>query len=283
MKVISIIIKDLKTILSDKQALAIMILMPLILMTILSFALKGSFVSDDYDMESVNIAVVKLYDENKDSLMFEEALNNVFLVKNLSDSSDEVNPETIFFDEFLNNEDVKKIITYSVEEENTALELLDKGEISAVVILPEKFIYNMKFNLITPFRNNVNIKILTHPDKSIDGQIVESVIEAYSNAMSSVIIGKNVLIEEALANDIRGNEFGNMDDVMESMSKLIEEININMENVAIEGKRNVSSADYYAAAMMTMFILFAAGQGGRMLLEEKENQTYQRMIIAGTS
>ncbi|MEL7658964.1 MAG: ABC transporter permease, partial [Bacillota bacterium] len=40
---------------------------------------------------------------------------------------------------------------------------------------------------------------------------------------------------------------------------------------------------YYAAAMLTMFILFAAGHGGRMLLEEKENTTYQRMMVAGTS
>jgi len=34
---------------------------------------------------------------------------------------------------------------------------------------------------------------------------------------------------------------------------------------------------------MTMFILFAAGQGGRMLLEEKDNLTYQRMSVAGVS
>jgi ABC-2 type transport system permease protein len=52
--------------------------------------------------------------------------------------------------------------------------------------------------------------------------------------------------------------------------------------MTVEGRRNISSFDYYAVAMMTMFILFAAGHGGRMLLEEKENITYQRMIIAGT-
>lgn len=291
MKVISIIKKDLKTILSDKQALAIIILMPIILMTILSMALKGSFMSgDDSNMESVNIAVVKLYDKNKDAQMFETALNNDLLSKQMGesdkeivDSSDDVDPENIFFDDFLESEEVSKIITYSVEEEKRAMELLDSGEVSAVVLLPERFIYNMKINLLTPFRNNVNVKILTHPDKTISGQIVESVMEAYTNAMSSLIIGKNVLIETAMANDLGENEFKNMDDVMEGMSKMMENININIEDVVVEGKRNISSADYYATAMMTMFILFAAGQGGRMLLEEKENQTYQRMIIAGTS
>ncbi|MDW5299414.1 MAG: ABC transporter permease [Sedimentibacter sp.] len=282
MKVISIIKKDLKTILSDRKALAIIILMPIILMTILSMALKGSFVSsDDLNIESINIAVVKLYDKNKDTQMFETALDNNLLSKDV-DSSD-VDPENIFFEDFLGSEEVEKIISYSVEEEKRAMELLDSGEVSAVVLLPERFIYNMKINFLTPFRNNVDVKILTHPDKTISGQIVESVMEAYTNAMSSVIIGKNVLIETTMANDLGENGFENMDDVMEDMSKMMENININIEDVVVEGKRNISSADYYSTAMMTMFILFAAGQGGRMLLEEKENQTYQRMIIAGTS
>jgi len=51
----------------------------------------------------------------------------------------------------------------------------------------------------------------------------------------------------------------------------------------LEGKKPISSSDYYSVAMMTMFILFAAGQGGRMLLEEKDNQTFQRMVVAGTT
>ncbi|HCS11992.1 MAG TPA: hypothetical protein DIV40_11110, partial [Clostridiales bacterium] len=60
MKVISIIIKDLKTVLSDKQAIIVTMLMPVILMTILSMALKGSFISsDDVVIEEIKIAVVK--------------------------------------------------------------------------------------------------------------------------------------------------------------------------------------------------------------------------------
>jgi len=60
-------------------------------------------------------------------------------------------------------------------------------------------------------------------------------------------------------------------------------IKVNIDNVAVEGRRTIKSTEYYAVAMMTMFILYAAGQGGRMLLEEKDNQTYQRMVIADIS
>ncbi|HOE57474.1 MAG TPA: ABC transporter permease, partial [Bacillota bacterium] len=66
------------------------------------------------------------------------------------------------------------------------------------------------------------------------------------------------------------------------ISSAMENIKIDIGDVIVEGRKSIGSFDYYSAAMMTMFILFAASHGGRMLLEEKENITYQRMIIAGT-
>ena len=292
MKIVSIIIKDLKILISDKKALAIMILMPVILTSILSMALKGLFVvGEGMKVEQVKIAVVKQYDEKKDSEMFVSNLNSNFIskamgedvLKDLTDSSGEIDPEEIFFEEFLDSEDVSEFISYRIEDEAAALELLSRQEVSAVVILPEKFIYDMKINMLTTFRNKIDIQILTHPDRNIDGKIVKSVIEAYTNSMSSIIIGKNIIIETAMVNDIGDDGFKNMDELMEGMSDTMESIKINMDNVVLEGKKPVSSADYYAVAMMTMFILFAAGQGGRMLLEEKDNLTYQRMSVAGTS
>lgn len=281
MKVFNIIIKDFKTILSDRQAIIISLLMPLILMSILSMALKGSFISSNsLDIERINIAVVKGYDESSDNIMFEKTLKNVLDIT-LDDV--EVNPDKIFFQDFLESEEVSKLLKYTVAEEKEAMELLNKGEAAAVVVLPDKFIYDMKINLVTPFRNTVDIKVLTHADKSVAGEIVTSVMEAYTDSMSSVIIGKNVLIEAVSANDLGEGGYDNMEEIMEGMSSLMKGININIENVVVEGRESVTSAEYYAVAMMSMFILFAAGQGGRMLLEEKDNQTYQRMIIADIS
>ncbi len=57
--------------------------MPLILMTILSFALKSSFSDGDYFDEGVKIAVVKLYNRDEDSKMFDETLRNGIFLKNM--------------------------------------------------------------------------------------------------------------------------------------------------------------------------------------------------------
>lgn len=288
MKIASIIIKDLKAVLSDKQALAIMILMPMILMTILSFALKGSFATGEYDMDSVNIAVVKLYDAKNDSEMFEESLRDGLFSKSIGEetlddmisSSGDADPEKIFFEDFLGSREVSRLVSYTVVDESRAMELLKSGEISAAVILPERFVYSMKYNLLTPFRNNVDLKVLVNPDRNIDGQVVNAVMKAYTDVISSVIIGKNVLIEEAMANGV--SDLKDIDDAVEKITSAMDEIEVNTADVAVEGKRSIKSADYYASAMMTMFILFAAGNGGRMLLEEKDNRTYQRMAVAGT-
>ncbi len=289
MKVISIIIKDLKIVLSDKKAVVIILLMPVILMTILSFALKGSFASGGENIETIKVAVVKQYDEEQDSKMFLNLLSSDFISKEMGEATKEdlinndLNIEKIFFEEFLQSDDVSKYINYRIESEEKATELLNNKEVSAVVILPEHFIYNMKINLLTPFRNKVNIDIITHPDRTFDGQIVKTVMESYSNSISSIIIGKNVLIETSMSNDVGTEKLNNLNDVMESMSDLIEGIKIEFEDVAVKDRKNITSQDYYSVAMMTMFILFAAGQGGRMLLEEKENGTYHRMTSAGTS
>ncbi len=290
MKVISIIKKDLKIILSDKKALVIILVMPIILMSILSFALKGIFV-DDWEINQISIAIVKQYDAESDDKRFHDALQNGLLSQgmgqeareSLLSAGNDANPENIFFHDFLEIEEVADIISYRLETEKKAKALLHKGKISAIVLLPEKYIYNMKVNLLTPFRNKVEIKVLTNPDDTLNGQIVRTMIEAYSDTMSSMVISKNVLIESIMANDIANDGFDGVGTIMEEMSEALESIQVEMAGVNLEGRNPITSANYYAAAMLTMFILFAAGHGGRMLLEERENTTFQRMTVAGIS
>ena len=128
MKVINIIIKDLKVVLSDKQAIIVTMLMPLILMTILSMALKGSFISsDDIEINQIPAAVVKLYDEAADSQIFVQTLEERL---NINLTGDEFAPEEIFFKDFLGSKEVSKLLNCRIEEYEKAMELLNEGEIS---------------------------------------------------------------------------------------------------------------------------------------------------------
>ena len=123
MKIISIIRKDLITILSDKKALAIILAMPIILMVILSFALKGIFTEDALTEGRVKIAVVKEYDAQEDDKNFTDSLNSGMLLQNLGETtakdiksaSGDIDPGKIFFHDFLDSKEVSDIITYRIE------------------------------------------------------------------------------------------------------------------------------------------------------------------------
>ena len=63
-------------------------------MTILSMALKGSFMSsDDIEIEEIELAVVKNYDEVADSQMINKNLKDLL---NIDLAEVEINPEEIF-------------------------------------------------------------------------------------------------------------------------------------------------------------------------------------------
>jgi ABC-2 type transport system permease protein len=292
MRIMDMLRKDLKIILSDRKALAIIIFMPIILSTILSFALGGSFMDmNEGNISKFHLAIVKKYDMDKDIDNINNSLTNGLIGENLNynESNDlikaakELNIEELFFDKFLGNNKLKKIIDYRVEDEETAMKLLKNKKIAGVVILPENFVYDMTINFITPFRNKVSINVIGNPEYAMGLQVVEGVMSGFTDKISSIIIGKNVFLETALEEGIEKTVFEDMGIIVKEIEKSIEDIGANIGYIQLEGKKSISSFDYYAAAMATMFMLFAAGYGSRTLLEEKDNITYQRMIIAGTS
>lgn len=292
MRIIDILRKDLKIILSDRKALASMIIMPIILSTILGFALSGSFMSTkDGNVSKFHIAIVKNYSTDKELKKVNESLLGSIIGENLDykekdeliKSSKELDIEKIFFEEFLGNDELRKIVQYRIEDKGTAMKLLENKEIAAIVVLPENFIYDMTINFLTPFRNIVKIDVIGNPQNTIGFQVTEGIMTGFTDMTSSMIIGKNVFIEAAFEEGINQRVFKNMESIVQEITNNIENLKTNIDYVTLQGKEPISSFQYYAAAMGTMFILFAAGYGSRALLEEKHNITYQRMIVAGTS
>ncbi len=288
MKIADMIRKDLKIILSDKKALVTILLMPVILTAILSSALRGAF-SDGEGIGKIQIAVVKEYHIEEESEKFLETLKGSLLTQNmgkdaldrLAEGAEKFDIEKIFFKEFLDSEALQKFVEYRITDEENALQQLRDKAVSAVVVLPRDFVYNMKINVVTPFRNQVSIKVIGHPEREIGRQIVQSIMEAFTDNMAAIMIGKNVILETALSNSLGTDAFEDMEAIVDRINNELRDIEVEITALKAEGRRQVSSFAYYAAAMMTMFILFAAGHGGRLLLDEKDNITYNRMVIAG--
>ncbi|BEP28265.1 ABC transporter permease [Helicovermis profundi] len=278
------IIKDIKVIFSDKKALLILILMPIILSTILSFALNGVFNSDSKILK-FNIAVVKEYNnDNVDEQIKQKIENSLFSSKDedsfkISDTGLDYNPEDIFFKQFLENDEIKKIMTYKVMDMDKANLLLNNNKISAIIVLPKNFIVDNYINMFTTFRNRVDIRFIKNPSRSISSSIALDILNAYSSTVEDIIVTKNVYIEKGIKYNISNIFASKMNRTL--FSKDSNNFKVNINRVKINGKEAISSFTYYSIGMIAMFILFSASHGSVMLLKEKKELTYSREILAG--
>lgn len=284
---INIIKKDLKVILTDRKAIAILILMPIILTTILSQALTGSF-DNGSSIAKFSVAIVKEYDSSsrendlktklENSIIGEEGAASI--LENISDV--DFNPEDIFFNDFLESDDLKEIMDYTVVDMEEANKLLYENKISAIIVLPENFIVDSYISMLTTFRNNVDITVLKNPSKSLTSTIAKSIVEGYSEIISGMIIAKNVYVSNAIKYDIDNIFSDNLELFLDSLT-MDEQPIVSVERVKLNGEEPINSADYYSVGMMAMFILFGASQGSVMLLKERKEMTYDRMAVAGVS
>ncbi|MDW7669247.1 MAG: ABC transporter permease [Bacillota bacterium] len=283
---INIFLKDLKLFISDKKTLASIILMPIILTTILSFALSGSFAQAGSDWK-LNIGVVKEYNFNLEKSKFTEYMVDfadrydvdIEKFKGEEDQFSEFNPEKIFFEDYLENKEIKTFLRYEIISKKDGLEKLENKEISSLVILPKNYIYDMNINTFTNFRNKVEIEVISHPDMNYSGSITKELIKNFNDIMSSIIISKNVYFQ-ATSPYLDIEEIGeNMPVILNSNEYKNGEINI--EERTIDSKNYISSFAYYTVAMLAMFVLFVSSYGGKFILDEKRNNTFQRQIASG--
>lgn len=287
MRIKDIIIKDIKVLLRDKKTIGIMFLMPIILTTILGFALGGTFESGE-DNEKRQVAIVKEYDEKSDAELFiEELKTNSLLsyykkedIEEIQNEITENNIEKIFFDEVLDDM-LKDLIDYRILNLEEAKKLLRNDEITAIIVLPEKFAFNIYTNFFTQYRNNINIEIIENPERYIDNQVVRGVFGGISDNLSAGMIGKSVFIETVLETGFDFDILSKAEKVLEDLREVQESTTIKLETKKVSKKDPITGFQYYTIAMAAMYILFAAGEGGKLLLEEKDNLTYQRMVVAG--
>lgn len=275
---IKLFIKDVKVLLSDKKSLMIFILMPMILTTILSFALSGSF-GDPGKMEAIKVGIVKQYDYEAEVTKFEETARQMMGSEPEGDLTDALDLEEIFFKSFLGESSLKRIMATKIMSEEDAYDALDNASIAAVIILPEGFIFNQYVNFLLPNRNQIEIEIIGHPDYNYSTQIVSSIFESYFETINKKVVNKNVFLEVG-SNYLPPNMlFNSLESIMNDNTQTALESHVKISQVP--GNKRITSFTYYSIAMMAMFILYSAGHTGRELLNEKKMLTLDRGVVSG--
>lgn len=262
--------KDVKNILSDKKILTVILLMPFILMTILGFSLKNAFTNTDSGITHMDIAVVKEYDHDAELTMYQELLDQM----EIGDIGTIPDPEQIFFTDFLGNTQIKSMISYTIVTGEEAELLLSEDKISAAIILPDKFVFNTLVNT-TFSRNLVTIELLKNSNSPNSSSIVEQLLGQFTNTLNRMITRRMTLQPYLLEEKLRENL------PLKDLILPEQDTEVTLTVKEVNGKESWNSFQYYAVAMMAMFTLYAAGFGGRALMDEKKNFTLQRLKVAG--
>lgn len=266
MSIFTLIKKDLKIVLSDKKALIILVAMPIILYTILSFALVGSFDSGDDSVWDIHVGIVKQYkleDEVSDFMTMEDVTSL----------------ENILFD-VLDDEGLS-FMTYEIIDYDTAIEKIENNELSSVIVLPEHYISDLGINMSPTFRKPMTVEVIRNSERQFSSDIVENLVSGIMNELTQVMIMNKVTYETLNHYDVDQQVIDGVLEMMRNQERT--SVEVEMKPYKIEALKTVNSGQYYSTAMMAMFLLFGASYGAKFMLVEKRNFTLQRQASAGIS
>lgn len=272
MRLIDIIKKDLRVVLRDRVALMFIFLMPIVLITILSFALGGVFTSEGVSIGHLNIAVVDNTTQDDMQQVAQQMESNGAPL--------DMNQMSLYA--VLDSQEVSEFLSYTVMSEAAANEKLQNGDIDAVVTIPQGFNAGL-LNMMTGGEDDSQIHVMGAQNRTMESGIVASIVRAYTDTLCTLSADMDILIQTAMSSS---------DMIQETMSKLDFEsfmqslsqqpdININMQGVA--ARKTLSSFSYYSIAITCMFVLYAAGQSSTFLLTESQEKTLLRLTAAGVS
>lgn len=249
MKIIHMLLKDLRVYARDRMALLINLVMPIALVGILGAALGPIFSGGSPGVSQFAVAVV---DDDKGPMA--RQLVDEVLGKELSG-------------------------TIQVKEmgKAEALEAV-KDDVAAALFIPAGFSQAIEQG------KAAELSVIANPQSTVSASVVGQVAQSYSVAVSSVAAGTNAVMDALQRAGVRFDP-GEVAD--HSVQRLAAAQNKALHMVAFSQQSSddddITAMQYYAAAMLAMFSMFMAMTGVSSILEERENATLYRLYNAGAT
>lgn len=273
MKLQYLLLKDIKNIVYDVKALVVILIMPIVLMSILGAALQNAFGDDnDSGVSMATIGIVKKYDLEDELYKVKEEID---LSTYSNETIKQLNAEENLFG-ILDNEEVKSFLDYNIVTEEEGRSMLQDTRITALLTLPEGFIYN-NYMLLKGASIVTDLEYTVNTNNEFFADIVLGFINDYVDMTNTIYAQQNTLITKLISI----GQIQLLDNMKEN--PVIEPVNIQVVMKQAEDEDGISSFQYYAAAIMCMFLLYSAGIGGRSLLEERRNRTIPRLSVGGNN
>lgn len=239
--------KDLKIRLIDRRGFMMMLIMPLLLTAIL-----GSALSNIFDNGGLPKTVIGYYQVGNDAFadVFQK---DVLQSKELKD-------------------DVKVKIVNSQEELE---DMLKEKKIDVGIVIPNKWSEQVQDGKLK------EPKVFIDPSKDIQAKIAESMVRSFSERVQTIAVSTKSVVTE-----LAKSQHSNVEQVAKEVSGDLQTVATsgtdNIEKGTI-GKKTVAAMQYYAAAMLVMFLLYNITVGAKSVVTEQRTETLARLFSTPTS
>lgn len=263
---LSLIGKQMKMLLRNKQPLIILLVMPVVLITILSTALASVMNSEE---EAAIQAKLVLIDESSweqeeasiESFLKEEGVNGPALEALLQvfKSND---PIYILEESILGTKDISKYIAKE-NRQSTELDSLRKDkEIDGILVIAADFRFNYIKSAYFDEQETPSMDLFLSQENGIRASIIQSVLEEWQSGFT-----KSLALTKAgiPADGVMQNE------------QAVERI----EQVLQGSERKIPASIYYTVGMLVMFALYIPTFLAGFALQEVQWKVYDRILLAG--
>ncbi len=251
MKLFSIAIKDTKVLVRDWQALAILIAMPFILISLLGMALGGLW-SGESGISKFDVGVVNV---------------------------DQGELASVFISDVLKSKDMAKMLNVSELSESEARRKVESGDLAAAVVIPKGFSEKVMSG------QNASMEIFSDPGQEVRAGIIRSIANAYASRLSSVMIGASVPVGSLMqAGAVPPNQAIALGQQLAAEArKAADDPQITVAKGSLTKEPELTAIEYYSAGMSVMFLMFGSMYGAFSLLDERRQYTLMRLMSTPTS
>ena len=274
---LALFIKDVKLMLRDRKSLLVTMLMPIVLIAILGFSLKGVMDTDDLPFNAV-VGIVSEQSEAEAWQQFESDLVKKLIPEPLKQAfianGREVQPERMLIEQVFQTEKLRENI--EVIQFNNIAEAeqsLEADELTALIIFPEQFSYHLWELMFFNEGKKEELSIIMNKNQQLAAETVVQIVNGFYDRMTfSYEVGKQIVNRAIMMGGMEADPA-----LFQPLQQPFGEI------VSVSENGTLSSFKYYTLGMAIMFVLFSASYGAIQAFEEKTSHIYARLIVSDVS
>jgi len=255
---LALIRKQLKVLWRHPQELVILLLMPIGLISIISFAI-GSLLEEDNSPINVKVAIVQHEDEQQQLAVFlQESQGEKWADVHSRESLKEMLPISMLL-QLLEQEDMQQFITVSQIASSDLDSLKKEGEYDVILEIPAGFTKQFYTSLLAK-EEIPSLHVYVNEQKEIASTIVQNILESfqYQYTLMAELSSKGLLTQEVI----------------------LPKADISSTVQTVNQQEPVSTSVYYTFSMTVMFILYIAGTIASQAFLEKHMHIFDRILLA---